>query len=606
MKKTLKLMLVMALVVVMALSLVACGGNNQSTTSKVEQVPYNETGLPIFDEMQTITLVSEDGNSSLKDIQEAYNFTYYKTKAKIDFRITNGRPMATKILLLMATDTLPDLIWRTRLSYANFTKYCLEGDYFLDFQPYMDAGKMPGLEQFASMISGDYLRLCRSINTGELNGFLKSNLQTLGGGNIANNYTADWNMAWLDAAGATVPYSNAELWDTLAKVKATYGASSESLIIASSNKNMQTGLHLFLARGYGFQNYLACRIVVGDDGGYQAFYENEAALNNFRSLMKDYYKLYVEGYVDPYFDTRTDAEVKDLATQNKVGFIHDYIANDAINNPDTFATYTAAGGTYTFAVGHNLPQDKKNLEYYDVSPTDTGEVWGCVKRDSKFADGLVRFFDWHFAEFAATGKDGYDSELCLLTNMMVDGFNCNKDEDGNWTFEDFMPAEFAGDEWGFQRSQFIPELFLFAHTYSGDWYDSQNDTTGKFTVATMQDYRSDLYQKEGYEWDRNNVKKMAISLNAKEKGIKLVTDPALVRGTAEQKALTTIRADMNNFLNVWVIQFAKGQKNPSDDATWNEFLTDLKKVDMSLLCISENKVAKQNNQELVPYSSVWG
>lgn len=610
MKKTFKLALVMALVVVMALSLVACGGAPEAV-SKVEQVEFNETGLPIFDTMQTITLVTEDGNSTLENIQDAYNFKYYKTKANMDIKVTNGRPMATKIALLMATNTLPDFIWRTRLNYANFIKYQYEGNYFLDFNPYIDAGKMPGFELFCSMIPGDYRKICTSANDGTLASFAKSNLQSPGGGTIAQEYWSVWNMAWLEEANASVPYTREELWTTLAALKNAYGASSESQVIVSQEKTMTQGIMLYLARGYGFTNYKV-NVVVGDDGKFEPFYDNEDALNNYRNLMKDYNKLYTEGYLDPWFETRTSEEVKSLGLQNKVAFGSS--TNFAqVNEPGLFEKYKAAGGTYTFAVAHILPAEAKkaNIYYLDSNPTSTGEMWGCINNASKYADALVRFFDWHFEEHAINGQKGkgdvtfndYDRELMLMINGYVEGYTCTYDAaTGAYDFSDYMDESFGGDTYLFIRSQFIPELMLFAHGYAGEWADWQEND--KYTVERLMNYN--LYETEDEQWNYGNVCRGGIAKNMKEKKIPSKCDPTLARNSAQTSANKNIAADMNNFLAVWVIQFVKGDKNPADDADWNAFLADLKKVDLSGMASMNDDIYANNGVAVTPYSQLWG
>lgn len=611
MKKTFKLLLVMALVVVMALSVVACGGNEEPVES-ADQVPCNWTGLPIFDTMQTITLVTEDGNSTLEDIQDAYNFKYYKEKAKMDIRVTNGRPMATKIVMLMATNTLPDFIWRTRLNYTNFIKYCFEGNYFLDFNPYIEAGKMPGLELFDEFHAGTYLDSCRSANTQELNGFLRTNLQGPAGGTIPPENCWEWNMAWLDAADAEIPFTRDELFTTLYALKDAYGASSESLVIAAAKADLSQGIHMYLAKGLGLGSATGFSIVANAEGKFIPWYEDATALENVRNLMKDFYTLYADGLIDPWFETRTNGELDTLALQNKLGFS---ASLNGVNNLEKFDTFKQNGGTWTARVAHTLAKKTTDKTSYviDGNPVDTGGVWGCINRNTKYADGLVRFFEWHFDDFTKHGQPGkgdlevnsYDRELTLLTNMYVIGYNCLYTEEGGYDFSSFMDPSYNGDVYTFQRSQFIPELMLFGHAYSGGWYERMEGEEADTKWTWERCVNFNLYETAEEKNDYSNMADTGAVKLAKTRGIERQAPVVLKMNSAQTTANKTVIADYTNFVKMWVGQFANGTKNPNDEATWNQFLSDLKLVDLEPYCNMQYDLYKQNNKEIVPYADLF-
>lgn len=227
----------------------------------------------------------------------------------------------TQINLMLATDSLPDLIMGPGLSASNAVVYGMGEGMIMDWAPYMNEEDMPNL--------------MNRMRTDIMNAITAPNGAVYTVPNISSadvSYkgpSSDFGMsdrmfvhqAWLDKTGKSVPTNLEELIDMLRAFKEVKLESGEE-VVPLSNANKFLEKYIWTGLGY-----------YGSSGmfttGEQIAIKNEqlwlpAYTEDFRYYVTLMNQLYTEGLISPDFFTMDTTTARGIMTAGRCGVLCDY------------------------------------------------------------------------------------------------------------------------------------------------------------------------------------------------------------------------------------------------------------------------------------------
>lgn len=534
-----KKLLAIFLVLVMVLSLCACGGEKENLDDK-----YNSDGkikLSIGLGSSAKILSFED-NALKKWLEET---TGYELEI---IEYSGGTDIATQIsTTIAARQDLPDILWGVNINSATISTYGKEG-YFVDLKDHFYDKEGPGkifwerMEECLTPDQQEYvLRKTTDPDTQGMYG-----VPTIETSLVDDLDFMVWiNTEWLDKLQLQVPTNTDELYNVLVAFRDGdpngNGQKDEIPLFGSQNTsspaqviNWIANMYIYFNDGHLWQDY-------NGDGQIESVYTQDA----YREALKFVNKLYKEKLLTTMLYTASSAEMKTITTP---------------------ASGTALCGIFLGHLTSHTTFGSPVLDQYECVQT-----WGAATK------GDISYGLDCFITETAQKREVVDECFDLLMTMWTkDGaLRIRYGEYGvNWTDAD--PG--AKSEYGIDAQ----------YKMLDDPFMQQNNAMWGDIAATLNDYaegESAQISDQLDPWQAKKSAKLATAyqyyLNALEKNNpKFLADPFLqtfVLNAEEDDSIAMDRTNVNNYIASSMRDFVCGtnNKNINNDKQWQDFLDEL-------------------------------
>ena len=534
-----KKILAVLLVLVMVLSICACGKNDEGVDNKYDSEGKVTLSIGLG---SSAKILSFEDNALKKWLEE-------KTGYKIEIiEYSGGTDIATQIsTTIAARQDLPDILWGTSINTATISTYGKEG-YFVDLKDYYNDKEGTGkifwsrMEECLTEAQQEYvLRKTIDPDTGGMYGV--PSVETSLVDDL--DFMVWINREWLDKLQLQVPTNTDELYNVLVAFRDQdpngNGQKDEIPLFGSQNTsspaqviNWIANMFIYFNDGHLWQDY-------DGDGKIESVYTQDA----YREALKFVNKLYKEKLLTTMLYTASSAEMKTITTP---------------------ASGTALCGIFLGHLTSHTTFGSEVLYQYECMPT-----WGAATK------GDISYnLDCFITETAQKREVVDECWNLLMTMWTKDGaLRIRYGEYGvNWTDAD----EGALSEYG------IPAQYKMLD----DPFMQQNNAMWGDIASTLNDYaegESAQISDELDPWQAHKSKMLAIAYDYYLKAVennnpKFLADPFLqsfVMNAEEDDAISMDRTNVNNFINSNMRDFVCGtnNKNINNDKHWQDFLDEL-------------------------------
>lgn len=332
MKKIVALLLALVMVVGM---LAACNTNKPVETKPQETQGSNKPAetqpketQPALDKTQPleVEILISRHTEATNDATDVWFFKYLDWWLKEQgWTNVTLKPMqnaeSEQLNLMLATDSLPDLIMGPGLSAANAVIYGTGEKMILDWTPYMNEEYMPNL---MNRMREDILNAITAPD-----GAVYALPYIKGVDSSYKNPSTDFGMsdrmfvhqAWLDKVGKEVPASLEELIDLLRAFKEVKLESGEE-VVPLSNANKFLEKYIWTGLGYygSSAKFTAGMELAIKDGELWL----PAYTEDYRYYVTLMNQLYTEGLISPDFFTMDTNTARGIMTAGRCGILCDY------------------------------------------------------------------------------------------------------------------------------------------------------------------------------------------------------------------------------------------------------------------------------------------
>ena len=320
MKKVFVRILVLVLACVMLMSTIAgCGIKDDRNDGPVNvRDPYKE---PITTDPVTITIMTQRHAGVTNNAEDLWFFKYmeyylaqYGYNVTIDVQQTGDG--ATQTLLLLGSDSLPDILWGLALSNPTQIKYGVDDNLVLNLDPYVNETVMPNVyKRFQE--DPDMLAACMTpADTLLCLPYISPPLWHSTAHNASSGSGMFVRKSWLDACGLDMPETEKEFFDMLRAFKKR---SSAKIALADAGDFLENYLWTCLGYYGGHAKYGFTRSI--KDGKVVIPVMTE----DYRTYITMLNTLFTEGLVDSrYFSTYGSSAAQSQAAQGQVGVYGDW------------------------------------------------------------------------------------------------------------------------------------------------------------------------------------------------------------------------------------------------------------------------------------------
>lgn len=352
--------------------------------SKSEQVSYkfNESGMPIFDEPITLTMMG-----SKAAIQgEWKNMHFFQdmeklTNIKFEYKEVPSDAFAQKKNLAFASMELPDIFFAGRLTETDEVTYGKAG-LLIPLEDLIDK-YAPNLKK----LMDENPNIKKSITTGD--GHIYALPQI---GNVPRDLCDKiWiNAKWLDNLGLKMPETVDELYAVLKAFKEN-----------DPNGNGKADEIPFSSTGINYNMMYNFGIVDSRFNNNNGKIEYAPMTNNYKECLRFMKKLYSEGLLDNEFLTQTSQQMTAKGNEGRIGM---FSAADAFLVVKT--------------------EDDENYKPLPPLTSDvhSEKVWGkssginrgrfAITKNNKYPEATMRWIDYLYSEeggiLATSGREGED------------------------------------------------------------------------------------------------------------------------------------------------------------------------------------------------------
>lgn len=399
MRKQSKRILAVLLAVLLLLSAAACAktpassaapteSKTESTGSTEEKSYYNKEGLPICDDVITITVsgrntAQDDWNQSVlvKEIEKRMGI-------KWDCNPYGSDAWANQFALMLSNDSLPDLLVSAGMvTKSQLDKYGEEG-FILNLNDYMDL--MPNLAAMDTEMP-TYLRYYRSAN---------GNLYCLGQAtdNIITRALVGYSWLpkkWLQNVGMEVPNTLEELHQVLVAFRdqdANGNGKTDDEIPMSFTIGRECGQRMEWAMKFAFGLYsqAADYQLFIDDDGKANIYETT---DNYRKYLSFLNQLWTEGLMDSETFTQTSAQYRDKIRTDRIGYGGDWAG--LASSLDKRGEPVWCNGDYEMIMTFESEVDKGR--FFAVGD-GLGPLDYFVSAKTKYPEAICRMTDYWYTD----------------------------------------------------------------------------------------------------------------------------------------------------------------------------------------------------------------
>ncbi len=540
---------------VMVLGMVACGSSDDKSTnastsstakeeskteeSKTEESKTEEEGsyvnmddwFPIVKEPITYTMSGPDTNTP--DWENVDIINYFRDEMNIDFqgKYVDGDTWQTQFTLMLADDTLPDIIFGSNISMADIGKYGKDG-YLLALDEYFDY--MPNFKAFLEE-HPDYKAVATS-DDGHIYG-----LPSYSRNSIAKIYRTFISQKWLDNVGMEMPTTLDELYDVLKAFKEQdangNGDPDDEIPVSMTYNRLYTFMHSFGMDA--MDRYYAPTVKDGKVSFNQASDE-------YKAFLEFVAKLYDEGIIDPESFTQTDAELNAKVQADRIGLIQ-----------TGSAPYVMAGATIDFdkdwpALDGLVSEYNKEATFVMKSGiTPAARIF--VNADVESPEALCRLLDWLYTDEgslgASKGVEGltyeYQNVAYLEGAAIANSLNPNPD------------VYASAEEYRYKQGVINNGLNVLAN-YVGTGYEMLNNLSDADLA------KEEVLVNQGWSCQVERAMRNSKVIEA---------FPTLTYTAEESTKLATLKTDISLYVEQALAQFMTGELTVEKD--WSTYIANL-------------------------------
>lgn len=552
MKKTFVRVLVLMLACIMLLGTFAgCAGDDDNRGPVEVRDPYK---VPITTEPITITIMTKRHNGTTNNAEDLWFFKYMEYwYAQYGYNVTINVAQAgdptEQTLLLLGSDSLPDIMWGMDLSEATAMAYGVEDNLILDFAPYLNEMVMPNMYK---RFQADPAMLAESTAP---NGavltlpYIAPAMAHSSPHNVQDGSGLFVRQSWLDACGLDMPKTEKEFFDMLRAFKKLKGANSVPL----ADTDMMLEYYLWTCLGYygGASKY----------GTVPAIKDGKVVLpcmtEDYRTYIKFMNTLFTEGLIDSrYFSTLNSSSVQAMAASGKLGVFGDWTLG-AVGKD--YKDYVALA---PIPMGGNDDCYLTRLSWYT-----TGCVWASSK--TEYPEVVAMMIDFIYSDEGAFlyrygPKQGEDPL------NLVDGWYYDKN--GDITYKEVENGTYANIQ-DYQRQMFYPIDVagvrpVVVTSGSGEKVTYKDAVTGQ-DIECTETLDLNIDSADNY-WHKTSSETWRPYATSVRLGSVWLSED-------ENVEITDLRAVLNNYIASESAKFITGRRPMSEiDEFWDE----LKQMDI--------------------------
>ena len=504
---------------------------------------FNEAGYPICDEPITITLAGT--NSGTEDWNDTNMVAEVEKRLgiKLDCTSFNGDAWPSQFTLMLAGETLPDIVVNPGINLEEVGNYGAQG-YFLDMAPYIDQ-YAPNIQAFMKEYP-----LYRNYITSPDGGIYT--LLTISP-NIVALFARNWiNKNWLENVGMEYPKTVEDLHQVLLafKEKDANGNGDPTDEIPMFNVD---GEYMFstLLHAFGFTTRSTEYLLQADENGKVYLGETTDA---FKAYLKYMNTLYNEGLLGDDFYTRDNATASSYVAEDRVG---------AFGAP---APFVRAGKD--IAYDSNFYYLGALTSEYNGTPTivlnsaiyTTPEI--LVNADIQYPAEIVRLLDYYYSEEGIfAGGHGYEGIDWDWVDIGIEGL------EGSKILQMRCPEGYSSAEEYRYKKAVINEAFKQVVALKGTVWDIALNATPEQLELLL----------PANGWGIQFIRQ---GLN-REDVVLVDRFPTLLYNAEEANERTQLYTDIKMYLSNMQSQFITGQASIEDD--WDTFLAQLDAMNLTRL-----------------------
>ena len=546
MKKTLKRILVLTLACVMLLGMMAgCAVEDEGRPQVTARDPYSE---PITTDPITITIMTKRHAGTTNDAQDLWFFKYMEYwyaqyGYNVTINVTQAGDPTEQTLLLLGSDSLPDIMWGMDLSEATAMTYGVDDYLILDWTPYLNEMVMPNMYK---RFQDDPAMLAESTapdGSVLTLPYIAPAMWHSSPHNVQDGSGMFVRQSWLKACGLEMPTTEQEFFDMLRAFKKLKGSSS----VPMGDTGVMLEYYLWTCLGYygGASKY----------GTSPAIKDGEVVLpvmtEDYRSFIKYMNILFTEGLIDSrYFSTLSSSAVQAQAASGKLGVFGDWTLG-AVGKD--YKDYVALA---PIPMGGNDDCYLTRLSWYT-----TGSVWASSK--TEYPEVVAMMIDFIYSDEGAFlyryGPKQGEDPLNLLDGWYYDA-------NGDITYKEVENGTYANIQ-DYQRQMIYPidtagVRPVVVTSGSGEQLTYKDAVTGEDIVCT-ETLDLNIDNADNY-WHKTSSETWRPYATSVKLG-------AVWLGEAENVEITDLRAVLINYISSESAKFITGRRPMSEiDEFWDE------------------------------------
>lgn len=502
---------------------------------------FNDVGYPISDEVVTITVASHSAGTtdwnSMTLIQEVEK----RLGLRLDCTVFNEEAWETQLTLMLASDSLPDLVMDNAMSLAEVSDLGSQG-YFLPLNDLIDQyapnikammEQYPDFEMYSTSADGNIYTVA---GIGE---------STLGTVNRA------WiNRSWLENLGLEYPTSVEELKQVLIAFRDQdangNGDPSDEIPMSHFTQHLQN----LLINCFGISSTNGTYLLEVVDGKVVLGETTE----NYKAYLKYMRDLWNENLLDHDNFIQTDEEFRAKAAEERVGVFFDW------------APFVAAGKALDYdqnfywlgALKSDFLNERTVYQNSHVDPRPSF----LVNAKTEHAREIVRLMDYFFSEDGQlAGKYGYEGMNYDMVHLDIPGL----EEYG--VVKIYQPEGYSSTE-DYRNTAVTP----------GEVFSPYLPANGTYHAAAM---AANAEQLEAllplYGWGILVARDCLSNSEIR----KVDAFPALLYTEEESNERTSLYTDISLYIESMHAQFITGVTDI--DAGWEDFLNTLNSMQLPRL-----------------------
>lgn len=546
--RTMKRVLAGILAAVTVFSVTACGNSdnepdNTKENGQESEEPstsdsyYNETGYPICDEPITITVSGVQGSSPDWNNTLLVKVVEEKLGIKLECAPISSDAWANQYALMLSTGEMPDLVIYGCMDKAQVNADGEDG-YWLDLNEYMDL--MPNLQAFME----EYPSFATNQKTADGKIYSLGRIAPSRVNNIYSQIYYDKTLT--DAAGVGEIKTVDDFYEALKLVKEAYP--DKKPLACTFDAEPAYKIDHILRAAFGVESGDNTGLLVADENGKVSYADIS---DNYREYLKYMNKLAEEGLLDTEaFMVTTDEYYANIEAGKYVFYSAASMEMTAEDNAAVAAGDYSVQEKYEMIYG--LTSDYQEEVTYLVNNGVLSMALIFVNAETEYPEAICRLIDFFASEegqlLSVYGvenesfeyvDDGYGNQVIDQEKFWDSE---NYESIGTWANQEIVINQGFTLSWGFGNMYLenAPEDVLreiASDPSAGDY----------FSARELVEFEEDVERE-------------------------LETMLPLVLTSEENDKVATIQTDIINYLKTMKASFIMGEKDPYDDAVWEEYV----------------------------------
>lgn len=537
------------LAVTMAFTLGACGGDNSEkepepgtegagngNVSETEDSYYNEEGYPICDETITIKVSGKQGSTPDWNNVALVEELEKRLGIKLECEPVSDEAWDTQYAAMLSTGDIPDLLINCSMDKTQVNEDG-EAGFWLDLSQYLDL--MPNFQ--ALMEENPQWAAYTQTESGAI----YSIFRFMPGKSAGIDTQIYANTKLLEGAGVNPEEIKTvdDFYNALVAVKAAYPDKIPFAMtpdVAPAHRG-----DMILRTSFGIPSDANSYMLFADENGTVSL--GDISDNN-REYLKFANKLYEEGLLDPNCFITTKDEYRANEKEGKYVFFADFgsVAN-AFAEGETVFDYT-----HIFALSSDVSSETTYMMKSSIAPG--AHIF--VNAKTEYPEAICRLIDYMCTE-----------EGIMLARYGVEGEH----------------YDYIVDEFGVPAVDATKYADLSTYATVDEWQNNvvtinqALNMKWNFLSAAMDDLDTETLEQIAASDSANNYNAYRIlKLNEIDNVVEAM--PPLVYTSEEASERSTLYADINNYLVQMKVSFMTGEVDVEDDAAWENYVQQVKKM----------------------------